>query len=84
MVEAGAISKAVDVGNNFMIILCVAKRPGPEVPLEKVRPDIERLIKTEKGRDAINGWLISLARKSTIQPTPVRDSFMSRLGKAIE
>ncbi|HEY2572698.1 MAG TPA: peptidylprolyl isomerase [Verrucomicrobiaceae bacterium] len=82
--KSGAVSKVVDVGTSYMIILCVAKRPGPEVPLEKVRPDIEKIIKTEKSRDAINGWLISLARKATILPVKVRDGFMSRLGKELE
>lgn len=82
--KAGAISKVMDVGSNFMIIHCVAKRPGPDVPIEKVRPDIEKIIKAEKGRDAINGWLVGLARKSTIQPEQVRSSFLTRLGRELE
>jgi peptidyl-prolyl cis-trans isomerase SurA len=82
--KAGAVSKVVDVGSSFMIILCVAKRPGPEVPIDKVRPEIEKVIKAEKGRDAINGWLVSLARKSTIQPDQVRSSFLARLGRELD
>lgn len=82
--KTGAISKVVDVGSSHMIILCVAKRPGPEPSLDKIRPDIEKFIKAEKGRDAINGWLVSLARKSTIMPEQVRSSFLARLGREME
>ncbi len=82
--KTGAISKVIDVGSSYMVILCVAKRPGPEVSIDKVRPDIEKIIKAEKGREAINGWLISLARKSTIQPERVRSTFMTRIGREIE
>lgn len=82
--KAGAISKVIDVGSSFIIILCVAKRPGPDVSIDKVRPDIEKIIKAEKARSAINGWLISLARKSTIQPERVRNTFMSRIGRELD
>ncbi len=74
--KTGGISKVLDIGPSYMLILCEAKRPGTSTPLDKVRPDIEKFIKSERGRGALNGWLASLARKSTIQPDNVRDTFL--------
>lgn len=82
--KPGALSRVLDVGSSYMLILCNAKRPGTAVPLDKVRPDIEKIIKAEKGREAINGWLASLARKATILPDSVRGSFMRHLARAGE
>lgn len=77
--KQGAVSQVVDIGPSYMLILCDAKRPGTSTPLDKVRPDIEKFIKSERGRGALNGWLASLARKSTIQPDSVRDTFLKRV-----
>ncbi|MEI6535620.1 MAG: peptidylprolyl isomerase, partial [Verrucomicrobiaceae bacterium] len=74
--KPGGISKVLEAGPSYMLILCEAKRPGTSTPLDKVRPDIEKFIKSERGRGALNSWLASLARKSTIQPDSVRDTFM--------
>ena len=79
--KPGAVSKIVDVGSSYMLILCNAKRPGNSTPLEKVRPDIERMLKAEKGRELLNGWLSALVRKATIEPQSVRDAFIRRLSK---
>jgi parvulin-like peptidyl-prolyl isomerase len=77
--KAGAVSQVVDVGTSYMLILCNARRPGSSTPLEKVRPDIEKFIKAEKGREALNGWLAGLARKATIEPATVRSSFIKHI-----
>jgi parvulin-like peptidyl-prolyl isomerase len=79
--KPGSISKVVDVGPSYMIILCEAKRPGNATPLEQVRPDIEKIVKSEKSREALNAWLAALARKASIQPDAVRDGYLKRLEK---
>ena len=79
--KAGGVSKVVDVDANYMIIYCEAKQPGNMEPLEKVRPQIEKMISAEMGRDAVNRWLSGLANKAVIQPDSVRQSFNSWLLK---
>jgi len=80
--KPGAVSKVVDIGPSFMIILCEAKRPGNQTPLEQVRPEIEKIIKAEKSREALTAWLAGLAHKANIQPDAVRDSYLKRLEKS--
>jgi peptidyl-prolyl cis-trans isomerase SurA len=80
--KPGSVSRVVDIGPSFMLILCEAKRPGKAVPLEQVRGDIEKIIKQEKSRDALTSWLTTLARKASIQPDSIRDGYMKRLDKA--
>jgi len=79
--KPGAVSKVVDIGPSYMLILCEAKRPGNAVPLDQVRGDIEKLVKGEKSRQALNSWLATLARKASIQPDSVRDSYLKRLDR---
>jgi peptidyl-prolyl cis-trans isomerase SurA len=77
--KTGAVSKVVDIGPSYMLILCEAKRPGNMTPLEQVRADIEKVIKQEKSREALNAWLATLARKASIQPDEVRQNYLKRL-----
>lgn len=79
--KSGTISKVVDVGGNYMIIFCESKEPGNQEPLDKVRPQIEKFISAEMGRDAVNRWLSGLAAKAVIQPESVRVNFLKWLDK---
>jgi peptidyl-prolyl cis-trans isomerase SurA len=79
--KTGSVSNVVDVDANYMIIFCEAKQPGNQEPLEKVRPQIEKIISAEMGRDAVNRWLSGLAAKAIIQPENVRNTFMKWLEK---
>lgn len=79
--KTGGISKVTEVGPNYMIIYCEAKQPGNQESLEKVRPQIEKVISAEMGRDAVNRWLSGLAAKAIIQPEKVRGDFLQWLGK---
>jgi parvulin-like peptidyl-prolyl isomerase len=79
--KPGAVSKVVDIGPSYMLILCEAERPGNATPLEQVRGDIEKLVRQEKSRQALNSWLATLARKASIQPDSVRDSYLKRLDR---
>lgn len=79
--KTGSVSRVTEVGSNYMIIFCEAKEPGNQEPLEKVRPQIEKVISSEMGRDAVNRWLSGLAAKAIIQPEGVRKNFLQWLGK---
>jgi peptidyl-prolyl cis-trans isomerase SurA len=79
--KTGAISKVVDVGGSYMIIFCEQKQPGIQAPLEKVRPQIEKFISAEMGREVVNRWLSGLAAKAVIQPESVRVNFLRWLEK---
>ncbi len=79
--KPGTVSKVVEVDVNYMIIFCEAKQPGNQEPLEKVRPDIEKVISAEMGREAVNRWLSGLAAKAVIQPESVRQNFLKWLEK---
>lgn len=79
--KVGGVSRVVEIGGNYMIIYCEAKQPGNMEPLAKVRPQIERAIQAEQGRNAINRWLSGLASKAVIQPDSVRKGFQTWLSK---
>jgi len=76
VLKPGSVSKVIEIDANYMIIYCEAKQPGNLEPLEKIRPQIERVIKSEMGRDALNRWISSLANRASIQPESVRTGFL--------
>jgi len=80
--KAGTVSKVIELGPNYMIIFCEAKQPGTQEPIEKVRPQIERAIQSEMGREAVTRWLIGLAKKAIIQPEDVQRNFMEWIVKS--
>ncbi|MFZ4766038.1 MAG: peptidylprolyl isomerase, partial [Roseimicrobium sp.] len=82
--KTGGISKVTEVGPNYMIIFCEAKQPGAMEPLDKVRPQIEKAIGAEIGREAVNRWLSGLSTKAIIQPENVRVEFLQWLTKQSE
>ena len=79
--KTGSISKVTEISSTYMIIYCEAKQPGNQEPLDKVRPQIEKVISAEMGREAVNRWLVSLAAKAVIQPEHVRKGFLEWLNK---
>lgn len=79
--KTGAVSEVVDVDANYMILLCEAKQGGKLEPLEKVRPQIEKAVAAEMGREAVNRWLSGLANKAIIQPEGVKRDFLAWVGR---
>ncbi len=75
--KKGAVSKVIEIDVNYMIIYCEDKQPGNMEPLDKVRPQIEKYIQAEKGRESLNRWLSNLAMKSIIQPADMRTKFLN-------
>lgn len=66
-VKEGGVSEVIEDEAAYIIISVDAKKLGTPEPLEKVRPDIERLIRTEKSKAALDGWLESLRKKANIK-----------------
>lgn len=66
-VKQGGISPVVEDEAAFIIIAVDAKKLGTPEPLEKVRPMIERQIRQERSKDALDAWLESLRRKAVIK-----------------
>jgi peptidyl-prolyl cis-trans isomerase SurA len=77
--KPGSISGVLDIETSYMIIFCEARQPGKQVPLEQVRPQIERLVSAAIGRQAVNQWLSGLARKAIIKPSSIRNDFLKWL-----
>ncbi|MBX7209048.1 MAG: peptidylprolyl isomerase [Verrucomicrobiaceae bacterium] len=63
----GGISPVLDEESSFVIISCDAKKLGDAVPLDKVRPDIERVIDQQKAKESLERWLDDLRRKAVIK-----------------
>ena len=74
--KTGSVSKVLDVGPSYMLIFCEAKRPGTMKKLEEIRPELEKRIQSETGREALSGWMRSLTSKSVIQPEAVHNGFL--------
>jgi peptidyl-prolyl cis-trans isomerase SurA len=65
--KPGGVSSVVEEAAAFIIIYCDAKKLGPTVPLDKVRPEIEKAINAEKSKDSLDTWLANLRKKSVIK-----------------
>lgn len=63
----GGISQVLDEETSYIIIYCDAKKLGDATPLEKVRPDIEKIIDQQKSKESLNQWLADLRRKAVIK-----------------
>ncbi len=66
-VKQGGISQVVEDEAAFIIIAVDAKKLGTPEPLEKVRPQIERMIRQERSKEALDAWLEALRRKANIK-----------------
>jgi parvulin-like peptidyl-prolyl isomerase len=66
-VKEGGVSQVIEDEAAYIIISVDAKKLGTPEPLEKVRPDIERMIRTDKSKTALDGWLESLRKKANIK-----------------
>lgn len=66
-VREGGVSPVVEDEAAFIVIAVDAKKLGTPEPLEKVRPQIERMIRQEKSKVALDSWLEGLRRKAVIK-----------------
>lgn len=63
----GGVSQVIDDETAYIVIYCDAKKFGEAAPLDKVRPDIEKMINQEKSRASLDQWLKDLRRKAVIR-----------------
>ncbi|MCB1209002.1 MAG: SurA N-terminal domain-containing protein [Verrucomicrobiales bacterium] len=66
-VKDGGVSPVIDDETMFIIIYCDAKKLGTPVPLEKLRPQIERMINQQKSRSSLDNWLKGLRKRAVIR-----------------
>jgi peptidyl-prolyl cis-trans isomerase SurA len=63
----GGVSKVIDDEAAFIIIALEAKKLGTATPLEKVRPEIEKMISNERGKSLVEAWIKGLQKKAVIR-----------------
>jgi peptidyl-prolyl cis-trans isomerase SurA len=65
--KTGGVSQVLDLESNYIIVACDAKKLGPPPPLDKLRPEIEKMINQEKGKASIDKWMESVRKKHVIK-----------------
>lgn len=63
----GGVTPVIEDVAAFIIIYVDAKKLGDMPPLEKVRGDIEKMIKAERGKGDVEKWVESLKKKAVIR-----------------
>jgi peptidyl-prolyl cis-trans isomerase SurA len=63
----GGVSNVIEDETVFILVAVDAKKLGRAEPLENVRMQIERMIRQEKSKAALDSWIESLKRKASIR-----------------
>jgi parvulin-like peptidyl-prolyl isomerase len=65
--KTGGLSPVIDDEAAYIIIACDAVKHGKAPPLSEVRPQIEKMISSEKSKGTVDQWMEGLRRKATIK-----------------
>jgi parvulin-like peptidyl-prolyl isomerase len=65
--KTGGVGPVLDQETSYIIVACDAKKLGTAPPLEKMRPEIEKMINQEKSKDNIDKWMESIRKKHVIK-----------------
>ncbi|MDI1314183.1 peptidylprolyl isomerase [Prosthecobacter sp.] len=65
--KTGGISPVLDLESNFIIVSCDAKKLGTAPDIEKLRPEIEKMINQEKSKGNIDKWMDTVRKKHVIK-----------------
>jgi parvulin-like peptidyl-prolyl isomerase len=65
--KTGGISPVLDLESNFIIVSCDAKKLGVAPDIEKLRPEIEKMINQEKSKSNIDKWVETVRKKHVIK-----------------
>ncbi|MBN8417855.1 MAG: peptidylprolyl isomerase [Verrucomicrobia bacterium] len=65
--KTGGISPVLDLESNFIIVSCDAKKLGTAPDIEKLRPEIEKMINQEKSKGNIDKWVETVRKKHVIK-----------------
>jgi len=65
--KTGGISPVLDLESNYIIVSCDAKKLGTAPDIEKLRPEIEKMINQEKSKSNIDKWVETVRKKHVIK-----------------
>ena len=65
--KTGGVGPVLDQETSYIIVACDAKKLGTAPPLDKMRPEIEKMINQEKSKDNIDKWMESIRKKHVIK-----------------
>lgn len=65
--KTGGIGPVIDQEGSYIIVACDAKKLGTAPSLEKMRPEIEKMINQEKSKANIDKWMDSIRKKHVIK-----------------
>lgn len=65
--KTGGVSQVLDLENNYIIVACDAKKLGTAPDIDKLRPEIEKMINQEKSKANIDKWMESVRKKHVIR-----------------
>jgi parvulin-like peptidyl-prolyl isomerase len=65
--RTGGVSDVIDDEAAYVIIACDAIKYGDAPSMDKVRPEIEKMISSEKSKAIVDKWMEELRRKATIK-----------------
>lgn len=65
--KTGGVSPVLDLESNFIIVSCDAKKLGAAPDIEKLRPEIEKMINQEKSKANIDKWMENVRKKHVIK-----------------
>lgn len=68
--KTGGISPVLDLESNYIIVSCDAKKLGAAPDIEKLRPEIEKMINQEKSKGNIDKWMDTVRKKHVIKRYP--------------
>ena len=65
--KVGGISPILEQETSYIIVGCDAKKLGEAPSIEKMRPDLQKMINQEKSKKAIDEWMERLRKKAVIR-----------------
>jgi len=65
--KTGGVSPVLDLETNYIIVSCDAKKLGAAPELDKLRPEIEKMINQEKSKANLDKWMESVRKKHVIK-----------------
>ena len=65
--KTGGVSPVLDLETSYVIVACDAKKLGAAPDIEKLRPEIERMINQEKSKAHLDKWMASVRKKHVIK-----------------
>lgn len=65
--KPGELSRVLEIGNSYYLLLDEAKKPGTQKPFKEVRGDIEKMMIQQERQKLRQEWLLKLRKKAFIK-----------------